>query len=168
LQDKTEGYVSGADSYITKPFSAGLLQSRIENLLEKKRQLAGYFSAQATSQKFLEGLSATDAEFMKKIDSLIEKNIDDSNFSVSTVCKEMCISSSTLYRKIKALTLISANEYIKKFRVRKAAGFLEEGRYTIGEIVFKVGFGSSDYFRDCFKEEYGVSPSEYIKKIRKK
>lgn len=168
LQDKTEGYVSGADSYITKPFSAGLLQSRIENLLEKKRQLAGYFSAQATSQKFLEGLSATDAEFMKKIDALIEENLSDSDFSVSTVCKKMCISSSTLYRKIKALTLISANEYIKKFRVRKAAGFLEEGRYTIGETVYKVGFGSTDYFRDCFKEEYGVSPSEYIKKIRKK
>ena len=168
LEDKTEGYISGADSYITKPFSASLIQSRIANLLEKKRQLAGYFSAQSTSQKFLEGLSATDAEFMKKIDALIEENLSDSDFSVSTVCKKMCISSSTLYRKIKALTLISANEYIKKFRVRKAAAFLEEGRYTIGETVYKVGFGSTDYFRDCFKEEYGVSPSEYIKKIRKK
>ncbi|MBQ3655285.1 MAG: response regulator [Bacteroidales bacterium] len=168
LEDKTEGYVSGADSYITKPFSASLLKSRIENLLEKKRQLAGYFSAQSTSQKFLEGLSATDAEFMKKIDALIEENLGNSEFSVATVCKKMCISSSTLYRKIKALTLISANEYIKKFRVRKAAAFLEEGRYTISEIVFKVGFGSTDYFRDCFKEEYGVSPSEYIKKIRNK
>ncbi len=166
LADKTEGYVSGADSYITKPFSANLLKSRIENLLEKKRQLAGYFSAQATSQKFLDGLSSTDSEFMKKIDDIIEQNLDNQDFSVAQMSKEMCISSSTLYRKIKALTLVSANEYIKKFRIRRAAALLEEGRYTISETVFKVGFGSTDYFRDCFKDEYGVSPSEYIKKIR--
>ena len=166
LEDKTRGYESGADSYITKPFNASLLKSRIENLLEKKRKLAGYYLAHATSQKFIEGLSTTDAEFMKKINSIIEENLDNTEFSVALVSKTMCISTSTLYRKIKALTLVSLNEYIKKYRIRKAAALLGEGRYTINETVFKVGFGSADYFRDCFKEEYGISPSEYIKRIK--
>jgi len=166
LEDKTRGYESGADSYITKPFNANLLKSRIENLLEKKRKLAGYYLAHATSQKFIEGLSTTDAEFMKKINSIIEENLDNTDFSVALVSKTMCISTSTLYRKIKALTLVSLNEYIKKYRIRKAAALLGEGRLTINETAFKVGFGSADYFRDCFKEEYGISPSEYIKRIK--
>ncbi|MCD8292868.1 MAG: helix-turn-helix transcriptional regulator, partial [Prevotellaceae bacterium] len=77
---------------------------------------------------------------------------------------KMCMSHSTLYRKIKGLTEVSVNEFIRKTKMRKGAGLLREGRHSVTEIAYMTGFNSVTYFRQCFKEEYGMTPSEYVKK----
>ncbi len=170
MKDKEEGYQIGADSYLTKPFSAGLLHSRIENLLQSRRSLAQYFSAHAVisnkAAAMTEALNKLDDEFIRKINQLIEEGLASEKIDISYLSDKMCMSNSTLYRKMKALTGLSTNEYIRKARMKFAEQFLLEGKYNISEIAFKVGINNLFYFRQCFKEEYGCIPSEYLKKLK--
>lgn len=172
LQDKEEGYQVGADSYLTKPFSASLLRSRIDNLLQSRRKLAQHFSTNATindkSTVMAESLNKLDNEFIQKINKLIEDRLSSDKIDISYLSDKMCMSSSTLYRKMKALTGLSTNEYVRKMKMKYAEQFLLEGKYNISEIAFKVGINNLFYFRQCFKEEFGCIPSEYLKKLMKK
>lgn len=179
LTDKEEGYLSGADSYLTKPFSASLLHSRINNLLTQRRHLAEHYSEKIVSEKITtkeleekhsiitDSLNKIDKEFLDKMKHIIIENLSateaiDINYLAST----LCMSSSTLYRKTKALTGMSTNEYIRKIKMQLAEKMLLEGKYNISEIAFKVGINSTVYFRQCFKEEFGLTPSDYLKKIK--
>ena len=167
LQDKTEGYSIGADSYITKPFSAGLLQSRVNNLLESRKKIAALFSTSQTQKQatISESLSKLDKEFLDKVTAIVEENLDSEHVNIAFIAERMNMSHSTLYRKIKALTNISANELIRKIKIQNAEKLLLTGKYTVSEISFLVGISSSSYFRQCFKDEFGMSPTEYIKQI---
>lgn len=171
LRDKEEGYQVGADSYLTKPFSASLLHSRIENLLQSRRNLANHFSANAAiSNKaavITESLNKLDNEFIHKINQLIEERLSSDKIDISYLSDKMCMSNSTLYRKMKALTGLSTNEYVRKIRMKHAEQYLLEGKYNISEIAFKVGINNLFYFRQCFKEEFGCIPSEYLKEIKR-
>ena len=173
LHDKEEGYAVGADSYLTKPFSASLLHSRIENLMQNRRILSEHFRNQSgetasKSAAIMESLNKLDNEFIHKINELIEARLSSDKIDVGYLSDNMCMSSSTLYRKMKALTGMSANEYVRKMKMKYAEQFLLEGKYTISEIAAKVGINNLFYFRQCFKEEYGVIPSEYLKQLREK
>lgn len=170
LKDKEEGYQVGADSYLTKPFSASLLRSRIDNLLQSRRKLAEHFSTNAAinnkSTVIAESLNKLDNEFIQKINQLIEERLSSDKIDIGYLSDKMCMSSSTLYRKMKALTGLSTNEYVRKVRMKFAEQFLLEGKYNISEIAFKVGINNLFYFRQCFKEEFGCIPSEYLKKLK--
>ena len=176
LQDKEEGYEVGADSYLTKPFSASLLRSRINNLLESRKKLVAQFQSQPTPSShadinekrtmITEALSKLDNEFIGKITQLIEENLSSEKIDITYLSDKMCMSGSTLYRKMKALTGLSTNEYIRKVKMENAERLLLEGKYNISEIAYKVGMNSSGYFRQCFKDEFGVSPSDYLKQIK--
>ncbi|HBJ07670.1 MAG TPA: hybrid sensor histidine kinase/response regulator, partial [Coprobacter fastidiosus] len=173
LQNKEEGYLAGADSYLTKPFSASLLRSRIHNLLESRKKLANQFSnnLNINSDKSIilhESLNQLDNEFIQKITQIIEDNLKSEKIDVTYLADKLCMSKSTLYRKIKALTGISTNEYVRKIKMQNAEKLMLEGRYTISEIAFRVGMNSPVYFRQCFKEEFGISPSEYLKHLKSK
>ena len=173
LQNKEEGYLAGADSYLTKPFSASLLRSRIHNLLESRKKLANQFSnnLNINSDKRIilhESLNQLDNEFIQKITQIIEDNLKSEKIDVTYLADKLCMSKSTLYRKIKALTGISTNEYVRKIKMQNAEKLMLEGRYTISEIAFRVGMNSPVYFRQCFKEEFGISPSEYLKHLKSK
>ena len=173
LQNKEEGYLAGADSYLTKPFSASLLRSRIHNLLESRKKLANQFSnnLNINSDKSIilhESLNQLDNEFIQKITQIIEDNLKSEKIDVSYLADKLCMCKSTLYRKIKALTGISTNEYVRKIKMQNAEKLMLEGRYTISEIAFRVGMNSPVYFRQCFKEEFGISPSEYLKHLKSK
>lgn len=172
LQDKEEGYLSGADSYLTKPFSATLLRSRINNLLENRRKLASQFSehirVEDKSVKFQESLTQLDNEFLLNITHVVEENLDTDNVNINFLSDKMFMSNSTLYRKVKALTGISTNEFVRKIKMKNAEQLLLEGKYTISEVSFRVGMNSPVYFRQCFKEEFGITPSEYVKRLRNK
>ena len=166
LQDKEEGYASGADSYLTKPFSAKLLHSRIHNLLEARRKIASLLALADTPPKqesAVSSLNKLDNEFLQKITQIIEGNLEMEKMDIAFIADKMCMSHSTLYRKIKGLTEMSANEFIRKVKMRKGVDFLMSGQYTISEIAYMIGFSSVAYFRQCFKDEYGVSPSDYVK-----
>lgn len=176
LQDKEEGYEVGADSYLTKPFSASLLRSRINNLLDSRKKLIAQFQQTGTSHSpnshldekrsiITEALSKLDNEFIEKITQLVEDNLSSEKIDITYLSDKMCMSGSTLYRKMKALTGLSTNEYIRKVKMQNAEQLLLEGKYNISEIAYKIGMNSTGYFRQCFKDEFGVSPSDYLKQF---
>lgn len=176
ITDKEEGYQAGADSYLTKPFSASLLQSRISNLLTQRRLLSERFAIrpdkpekQSMEEKraiITESMNKLDTEFLDKITNTITEGLASSeNIDITMLSNVMCMSSSTLYRKVKALTGMSTNEYIRKIKMQLAEKYLLEGKYSISEIAFKVGINSNVYFRQCFKEEFGMSASDYLKQL---
>lgn len=179
ITDKEEGYQAGADSYLTKPFSASLLQSRISNLLTQRRLLSERFAIrpdkpekQSMEEKraiITESMSKLDKEFLDKITNTITEGLAAAeNIDITVLSNVMCMSSSTLYRKVKALTGMSTNEYIRKIKMQLAEKYLLEGKYSISEIAFKVGINSNVYFRQCFKEEFGMSASDYLKQLTSK
>lgn len=185
--DRTEGYDSGADSYLTKPFSSTLLQSRINNLLLQRMKLANTFAAvtnghsesananqeppkeetfQEKRQTLLKSLGKLDRAFIEKLDKTISESLATETVDVTFISGALCMSASTLYRKVKALTGLSPNEYIRKTKMHIAADLILEDNLTMSEIAFKVGINSLAYFRQCFRDEFGVLPSEYLKKKR--
>lgn len=167
IQDRTEGYDIGVESYITKPFSANLLQSRIANLLESRKKIAELVNKNTVNKNaiIIDSLSKLDNEFIEKVTSIIEQNLDSDKIDVAFIADKMNMSHSTLYRKVKALAGMTANEFIRKVRIRNAEQLLLTGKYTISEISYMVGINSITYFRQCFKDEYGLAPSEYLKQI---
>lgn len=170
LQDREEGYQIGADSYLTKPFSATLLHSRVINLLDSRRKLAERFSTTVGINDkravIEESLNKLDNEFLEKINLLVEERLSSEKIDIGYLADKMCMSNSTLYRKMKALTGLSTNEYIRKVKMQYAERLLLEGKYNVSEVAFMVGFNSVVYFRQCFKEEFGVLPSEYLRRIK--
>lgn len=176
IQDREEGYAVGADSFIAKPFSARLLSKRIENLLAGRRKLAGLVAAKTVSsvgsstQEALKDLgegnhtlNKLDREFLDKVNRIIEENLSMEKIDVAFIADKMCMSHSTLYRKIKCLTDMSVNEFVRKIKLKKSVDLLLGGEYSIAEISDLAGFSSVAYFRQCFKDEYGMAPSEYLK-----
>lgn len=172
LYDKEEGYMAGADSYITKPFSASLLKTRIGNILETRKKISEKISSEHIVQekrKFIsESTTKLDNDFLQKFNGIVESNLSSDKVDVGYIADKLCMSNSTLYRKVKALTGLSTNEYIRKIKMQHAEKLLLEGKYNISEIAFMVGMNSTVYFRQCFKEEFGVVPSDYVKRIKEK
>ena len=168
IQDKEEGYESGADSYLTKPFSAKLLHSRVHNLLESRKKLALLITNRTKELKPEQvqetmQLSRLDEEFLNRFTAIVEENIDTPQLDMPFMIGKMNMSHSTLYRKIKGLTGISGNEFIRKIRLKNSLRLLMEEGLNISEAAYASGFNDLGYFPNCFKEEYGMAPSEYIK-----
>lgn len=166
LQDKTEGYDAGADSYMTKPFSGNLLKSRVKNLLQSRIKLNDVHASFNNKKLLLhESANQLDKDFIEKVTSFIEQNIENEELNIPLIASQMNMSHSSLYRKIKALTDLTTNEFIRKVRMRVAEQLLLTKKYTVNEVMYKVGInGSSSHFRQSFKDEFGVNPSEYLLK----
>ncbi|PWK22349.1 signal transduction histidine kinase [Arcicella aurantiaca] len=163
--NKIEGLETGADDYVSKPFDSNELEIRVKNLINSRKLLAERF---AQSRKLiLEPSEITitplDELFMKKVLVCIEANISDSDFRVEDLGKELGMSRMPLYKKIKALTGQTAVEFVRNMRLKRAAQLLKQQQLNVSEITYEVGFTDLQYFRTCFKKEFGVSPSEYAK-----
>ena len=175
LHDQEKGYDSGADSYLTKPFSARLLRSRIDNLLESRRKLADQISTFAKGTVRHEDnlaeeplkISKLDEEFLNKLTEIVENNIEMEDLDIAFIKEKMHMSYSTFYRKVKGLTGISPNEFIRKIRLKNSLKLLLSGSYQVSEVAYMSGFNDVVYFRKCFKDEYGMVPSEYIKSMKR-
>ncbi|MFA5441464.1 MAG: response regulator, partial [Bacteroidales bacterium] len=169
-EDRSEGYKTGADSYISKPFTSEMLYARIQNLLESRKNLAKQFFNSVPENHSTEliqsGFSSIDNEFLQKITCYIEENLSSDDLDIGTLAEKMNMSSSSLYRKLKGLIGISAIEFIRKIKMRKAADMLASGNFNVSETAWNVGINSMIHFRQCFKEEYGMCPSEYKKKFQ--
>ncbi len=160
----TEAFEEGADEYITKPFSPGILRARVANLIETRKNLRKKFSKSANSSlpKEIEGLTNNDELFFQKALKIVEKHISDSNFNRDDFCNEIGMSASQLYRKINGITGYSINEFIRIIRLKKAASVLQQNsQLTISELAYMVGFSSPNYFSRAFRAFFGVTPSEY-------
>jgi ligand-binding sensor domain-containing protein/signal transduction histidine kinase/DNA-binding response OmpR family regulator len=163
LQYKMEGYEIGADSYITKPFSTSLLASRIHNLIKSRKLLAEHISRSLLFQPEEVQLGLKDEKFISDAIEIIEKNISNEKFDALFLAEELNMSQSALYRKLKALSGFTIAEFIRGIRLKKAAQLLRSQSYTVSEVAYMVGFNDLKHFRNCFKEQYKVSPSDYMK-----
>ncbi len=162
--DKAKGYDVGADGYLVKPFDPSLLKTRIVNIINSRKDLKAKFSAETESEVSLLTHSPIDEELMQKITALIESNLSENYLTTSFLCQELGMSSSKLYRKIKELTDLAPNEFIRTVRLKKAAILLRSLRYNVSEVSNMTGFNDPLYFSRCFKKQFGFPPSNLLKK----
>ena len=161
-EQRIQGYDGGADSYISKPFSSQLLLARIHNLIDSHQRLKQFFGDRQTLAK--EDICDLDKDFVEKFKALIEEKMGDSELNVEDLGREMGLSRVQLYRKIKSLTNYAPNELLRMSRLKRAASLLASSGMTVAEIAYEVGFTSPSYFTKCYKEQFGESPTEFLKR----
>ena len=177
------GLQTGADIYLTKPFSIQVLELQIRNLLSSRERLWTQFRRQlalapsdddvitpdttVTDQETPEAppadLHPLDATFLQQIIAMVEEHMQDPDFGIALLSKKAAMSQPVLFKKIKAITGMTANDFVKSLRLKKATELLQENRYTVYEIAYMVGYESSKYFSREFKKQFGKTPSEYTK-----
>lgn len=158
--DKVKGIDSGADVYLNKPFNMEVLRSHLKQLITSRQVLFDRYLLDNSVAISSENTTSLDKEFIDNVLVYINENISDENLNVENLAEKMLLSRSKLYRKIKALTGYTANEFIRKIRLGKAKKLLENSEYSISEICYKVGFSSPSYFSKCFKDYFGKLPKE--------
>ena len=161
-EQRIQGYDGGADSYISKPFSSQLLLARIRNLIDSHQRLKQFFGDRQTLAK--EDICDLDKDFVEKFKKIIEEKMSDSGLNVEDLGKDMGLSRVQLYRKIKSLTNYAPNELLRMARLKRAASLLASSELTVAEIAYEVGFTSPSYFTKCYKEQFGESPMEFLKR----
>ncbi len=161
-EQRIQGYDGGADSYISKPFSSPLLVARVRNLIDSHRRLRQFFGDNQTLAK--EDICDMDKDFVERFKSLIETKMSDSELNVEDLGREMGFSRVQLYRKIKSLTNYAPNELLRMARLKRAASLLASSDLTVSEIAYEVGFTSPSYFAKCYKEQFGESPTDFLKR----
>ena len=160
-ESKVYGFNSGADAYVVKPFEIYVLETQIKRLIKNRELIHNKyklleFNLNNTSEEL-----SRDDQYIKNIRDLIEENLDDPDLNVEELSRKLAISSTQLYRKIKALTGYSSVEFIRMIRLIRATELLVETQLSVKEVCYKTGFNNQSYFIKCFKEKYGVTPSEY-------
>lgn len=157
-EQREEGYGTGADSYLTKPFSGSVLLARVDNLLRSRTMLRSLFSGDKKEEAAEEQLGSRDQTFINRLRDSIRQNMGDSDFTVERLGEEVGLSRVQLYRKVKALTGQTPVDLLKKARLERARLLVEKTDKSISEIAYEVGFTAPSYFNKCFKDEFGVSP----------
>ena len=193
IESKLEGLEYGADDYITKPFSATYLQARVENLLMQRKKLqnfyrdslthvtvsetpvaqgetlAGHASAEpdsvAAEEPVMPEMSPNDRKFMDKLVDLMEQNMDNGELVVDDLVRELAVSRSVFFKKLKTLTGLAPIEFIKEMRIKRAAQLIETGEFNMTQISYMVGINDPRYFSKCFKAQVGMTPTEYREKV---
>jgi len=168
IENEKEGLETGADEFILKPFNIETLNLRVENILRTKQIWIEKFKTKPSSESWKELSSKIDQDFLERSLKIINKNLDNPDFSVEKFSLEIGISRSALFNKIKSITGQSTSEFIRTIRLKKAANLIKSGKHSITEIVFMVGFSDPKYFRTCFKKQYNQTPTEYLNEFRNK
>ena len=173
IESKLEGLEYGADDYITKPFSATYLKARVKNILIKRKKLQEIFreklmdspskpdTGNETPSEKIPEMSPSDQKFMNKLMELMEANLDNGNLIVDDLVKEMAVSRSVFFKKLKSLTGFAPVEFIREVRINRAVQLIDTGEYSITQISYMVGINDPRYFSKCFKQKMGMTPSEY-------
>ena len=184
IESKLEGLEYGADDYITKPFSATYLKARVENLLSQRRKLQSLYrdnlmnnthasslstsEEAATEEEKLPDMSPNDRKFMDKLVELMEANMDNGDLVVDDLVREVAVSRSVFFKKLKTLTGLAPIEFIKEMRINRAAQLIETGEFNMTQISYMVGINDPRYFSKCFKSKLGMTPTEYRDNLGKK
>lgn len=168
METKLRSIKGGADSYITKPFSVGYLETRVNNLLARRKELQTFFCShelkkvnEVQDNSIIDDLTDKDREFLIRLNEIMEREIGNPELSVDFLVKNFNFSRTIFFGKLKSLTGKSPIMYIKEMRMNKAVQLLNEHKYSIAEVAYKVGFNDPHYFSKSFKQHFGVSPSEY-------
>lgn len=160
-QSRIDGFDHGADDYIDKPFDVQLLRIRIANLMDSRKKLKDLYSHEIYLQPRNIAITPDDERFLKRVMDCIEIHMDNCDFNVSHLGREIGLSRVQLYRKVKMLTDLTPNDLIKTLRLKRAAQLLEESQLTVFEIAYQVGFKDPSYFSKCFRSRFDVSPAAY-------
>lgn len=166
-ESKIEGYETGADAYVIKPFNTDVLEARIANLLDQRMKLRQLFSNGLPTEFRKIAINITDEAFLNKLVSSIEENMEEEDFDPDKLAECLNMSRSQLYRKIKVLTNRSIHDFVTSIRMNKAKEYLLSGDYSISETAYKVGYTLPTNFTRTFTKQFGVTPSQYIKEYKK-
>jgi DNA-binding response OmpR family regulator len=153
---------TGADDYLTKPFSPDELLARITNLIEQRKKLAEKFRERILVPATISEDVSMDERFLHKVRTAVETNMSDYTFTVERLADEINLSRTQLLRKLKALTGLSPNDFIKDIRLKRASDMIRQRVDTITQIGYAVGFNDQSYFTKCFKKQFRLTPSEYL------
>ena len=168
-ETRSESLRLGVDLFETKPFNKKLLMAKVDSLLKNRRLLKYKYkleeSSRLASNVVISSKESLDEEFIKLVNQTIEACSDNAALSVHDIAQRISLTPDQLSRKLKALTGISTNQYIRSYRLNMAAALLRTKKYMVTEVLYQVGFNNPSYFTKCFKAEFGVSPSEYLTSI---
>ncbi len=166
LTHHKEGIETGADAYITKPFSPEILAITVGNLLRSRENLIRFYRnlfTQDVNEPGNKNLNSLDEKFLQSIYEMMKANMDKPDFNINELCEVLNMSRSLVYKKVKMLTGLSPIEYIRSLKMQEAAKLLRTKKYKVFEVVYMVGFSDLKYFRQCFTKEFGYSPLDFIK-----
>lgn len=161
--DEIDGLSVGADDYIKKPFSPDVLKARIKNIFVNRERLLENFRSRPDIQ--LEDIltNQEDQDFINKVNEIIAQNLTNSDLSVQFVISKLCVSRSLFFLKMKNISGLTFTDYVRIARLKRAVELMKRGERNFNEIAFQVGFSSSSYFCKCFKKQFNMTPSEYLK-----
>ncbi|HOZ79561.1 MAG TPA: response regulator [Ferruginibacter sp.] len=162
IQSKVQGLELGADAYIEKPFSKEHLMAQIASLLANRNHIREFYASSPLVHIRSMAHTKEDEQFLEKLHVAICKNLEDTDMDVEKLARAMNMSRITLYRKIKAISVLTPLEVITITRLKKAAELLAEGNYKMYEIADRVGFSSQSNFTRSFQKQFGITPSEYL------
>ena len=161
---RLEGYETGADAYITKPFKMDLLEVRIHNLMEERQRRISSFSSNKDISPSAVTFTTIDEKLMARIMESVEKNMDNADYSVEKLSADVGMHRMNLYRKLQSLSGMTPSEFIRTMRLKRAAQILKgDPNITVAEVSDMVGFNTPKYFAKYFREMFGVTPSQYQK-----
>jgi DNA-binding response OmpR family regulator len=160
-QSKLTGLETGADDYLAKPFDAAELQLIVRNHIEERRKMRERSSRGMILEPKYLSITSLDERFLRRVLDIIEKHMEDENFTIEELSKEVGYSQVQFYRKIKALSDQSPSQFLRTIRLKRAAAMLQQKSDTISQIAYGVGFNNLSYFNKCFKEEFGMTPGQY-------
>lgn len=169
IEDKLEGLEYGANDYITKPFSSVYLKARVDNLLAQHKKMQELSRTNLMKPIIPTGeqpgrepdMSPNDRKFMARLMELLEANMDNGDLVVDDLVKDLAVSRSVFFKKLKAITGLAPIEFIREIRIKRSAQLIETGEYNMTQISFMVGINDSRYFSKCFKQQFGMTPTEY-------
>ena len=153
----------GVDAFISKPFSSSFLQATVANLLQTRRKLQDRYSNELILKTREIAVTSTEEQFLNKLQEVLDKSLTNSDFSTNQFSVEMHMSRMQLHRKLKALTGLSTSEFLRSQRLNAAANLIKQDKISISEVGYSVGFNDPSYFTKCFKQEFGVSPTQFAK-----
>lgn len=167
-EDQLAGLTNGANNYISKPFNFEILLSKINGLLQMQESFKKTYQKQREIQVQNLEIVSEDEKFLKRVFDCIENNINNYNFSVEELSRQMSLSRVSLYKRLLALTGKTPVDCIRTVRLKRAVQLLEKSKLSIASIAYEVGFNNPTYFSKVFKDEYGVVPSEYFNQLQEK
>jgi AraC-like DNA-binding protein len=165
-KDKISGLETGADDYIVKPFEAQELKARIRNLLEQRRRLQEHFWRYGLVDMAGQNITSVDQRFLQKAVEVVTEHIADTSFGVEEFADLMAVSRSLLFRKMEALLGEPPSEFIKRTRLSRAAQLIESKTGNVSEIALEVGFNNPSYFAECFRKQFGQTPTQYSRRSK--
>ncbi|MEO1011018.1 MAG: ATP-binding protein, partial [Bacteroidota bacterium] len=167
-ESRLKGLKTGADDYLTKPFNMELLSLKLANIVKQRNELRKRFNREIAIRPSEVTVTSTDERFLSQAIAIVEKHMMNTDFNVGMMVKEMGLSRSNLYLKFKELTGLSSSEFIRNVRLKRAVQLFEGSDLSVKEIMYRTGFNTASYFSKCFKKQFGVIPSEYVSKMKKK